>query len=113
MPIPFRCSSCGQEYPVSDHHAGRLVKCAFCQEMTRAGPPAGSTPPTTAHRASSLSSRRAPDRSPLSHLAPPKPPSSLPPPSPPYGMDYIAPPPKIVSKKKATATATSTPRVTP
>src|SRR3954452_12382853 len=96
MTIPFRCSSCGQGYPLADHHAGRQVKCAFCVEKTRAVTPDSAQLAPAQRRAVSL---HQPDLNPLKELEPRD--FAPPPPTPPApaaaqqrGMEYIAPPPK-------------------
>src|SRR5687768_5644441 len=92
MPIPFRCSSCGQEYAVADDLAGRQVSCKFCGELTRAMP-IGTSPATMRPR--TTPPLHAPDLNALSGVEPAV--ASSPPASQ-YSMDYIAPPPKTPPK---------------
>ena len=101
MSIPFRCSSCGQEYAVADDLAGRQVSCRFCGELTRAIAPGGVAPATMRPR--TTPSLHAPDLNALSGVEPVVASS---PPAPQYSMDYIAPPPKIPAKPpKSSATS--------
>src|SRR5688500_17917948 len=97
MPIPFRCSSCGQEYPLADDLDGQQVRCAFCGEFTRAVAPASAAVAPAPRRAGAL---HALD---LTALSDAQPPSASAPAAPKYAMDYIAPPPKPANRVAPTA----------
>jgi hypothetical protein len=93
MSIPFRCSSCGQQYDQPDTMAGRMASCAFCGEQTRVLPAGRIGPPPVRPRGATTS-LHAPDLSVLADLEPPTPAEAAQVELPRYAMDFIAPPPK-------------------